>query len=495
MLEPVTGIAFSIGVVGFLASTLSNIDEKATRFRECKDRLLFVERQLKSSHRELEAWWSTWLIYEDDDYTYFWGQDGFNDIRAICRSLQELSARIKTLLRRPISDDGENLSWNERCEWQKLLKPQMFKADCEKDFRHQNLGLLRRITYCLFDDEKLKNKVDTFEMEVKSLQRSSRIMFRTLRSGDFQSNVSPEELRKLVELRKFIDRASLFGSSTFESSRLLEEIDSALELSPPGEDENLDWWDELDDLQVDLFMISDAVPKRHASRFRIIQISDSGSISTDVSDLIERARIAIRDDVSVEIDQTSRGALIELECPTSRSRHFRRMLVEGIFTSDIGKSFDVERSNLIYRLAHWFIQFWNTPWTNDLCSCRIRQVHLLDSGTRHSLTAGEIVVRSHSNCQTSEIGGTDRRMLLLGKTLSEIALAVPIDFDFQGEEMQILVNGEQRTRGQLLASLVKLFGRKTITKAIRYCLDPAHTNRKHFLPEHMEPYCQNILQP
>ncbi len=496
MIEPLTGIGFAIGVVGFLASTLSSLDLRVTRFRECRELLLDSELQLKTSHGKLEAWRSKWLFergYEDELYLYLWGQDGFDDVRARCRSLQDLSARIKTLLRRPSSSDSETLLPAERLEWQNLLRQEFFETGFRMEVESIDLNLPRRIAFSLFENCKLQEKVARFKNQVENLEESAKTAFGKLRDGDFNGAVSPKDIRNLVALKRFIDRVSSFGCSTFESSQLLENIDTALEINPPEEEQDLDWWTVLDDLHVDLLMISDAAPRRRAGRFRIIHLLEAYGAQSNVSELIQRARMAFCDGARVETNQEWGRMLTELECPSSRSRHFRRMLIEGVFKGEVGKSFDLERSSLIYGLAHWFVQFWNTPWTIDMCSCRIRQVRVPNLGTRYSLTAGVLAIRGHSDCQPIDIAS--QKMALLGKTLAEIALAVPMSLDVEGGELIFKVNGVRKTRAELLADLAYSYGRKTITKAVRFCLDPARVEHQQFLPENMEPFCQNILQP
>ncbi len=501
MFDPLSAlscIGFAIGVMGFLATTLSKINEDVGKARECTDLLFHFDLQLTDGQLQLRAWRSIWISepqHEDELYVYFWGKEGFDDIQARLRSLQDLSTRIRTLLRRPTTNGSDgSLSSSERLEWHDFIRQEEnLQTNNRTELSHQKMSLVRRIGFSLFENAALQDKVGRLKSQVQGLDDYSMRIFRLMRSGDPNSKVSPREVRELAALKHFIDRASMVGSLAFENSPLVKETDAALELTPPDEDEALHMWNELDDHHLVLFIRSVAGPKRTACRFRIIYGLEAQSPRDEILELLRKARLLILDGIPVETD-LARGALLaELDPPSSRSRAFRKMLIDGTFTSKEGKSFDFERADLIFGLAHWFIHFWNTPWAVDLCSCNIRQVRLPHSRTCHSLTAGPVALISHSQCRPIELA--DRKLTLLGKTLAEAALAVPITLDLEDGEVKYIINGVRKTRRGLLADLRHRYGRKTITKAIKYCLDPAHADHKRFLPEDMELFCQNILHP
>ena len=500
MFDPLSAlscIGFAIGVVGFLATTLSKLDEGFDKVRECREILLHLSLQLEDGHLQLKAWRSIWISepkYEDQLYVYLWGQEGFDDVQTRLRSLLDLSIRIRTLLRWPASNERENnLSPAERLEWHKFLGQEVFETSDRSGLNDQKLNLLRRIGFSLFGNAALQDKIGRFNSQVQGLDDFSMRMFRLLQSGDPNTRVSPKEVRELAGLKLFIDRASIFGSSVYESSRWIPGVDATLEISPPEEDQALHLWNEVDDLHLDLLIILNAAPKRKAGRFRITQRSTAQTPRDEVLELLKEACLLVLDGITVNINPTRGISLAELECPSSRSRPFRKMLIDGVLTSKVGKSFDMERADLIYGLAHWFIHFWNTPWVVYMCSCNIRQVHFPESRTRHSLAAGPATVTCHSGCRPIQMA--DQRLTLLGKTLAEAALAVPIGLEFEGGELKFRIDTARKSREDLLADLANRHGRTNITKAIRYCLDPAHADPKRFLPEHMEPFCQNILQP
>ena len=500
MFDPLSAlscIGFAIGAVGFLATGISQIDERVDRVKECRDLLLHFNIQLKDAQLQLKAWRSIWISEphrEDEIYIYLWGQDGFDEVQTRWRSLLDLSTRMKTLLRRPIaSDNRDGLSSREMREWHHLLKDIDLETNLRADFGSQELNLLRRIGFSLFRNTALQEKIGRFKSQVQGLDDYSMRTFRLLRNSDPNSKVSPEEVRDLIALKQFIDRASMFGASAFGNNRPADETDVALELSPPEEDQTLDMWKELDDLHLCLFIRSTAASTRRAARFRLTYELEAQNPPDESLELIEKARLHVSNGVEIDANPAKRVLLAELERPIGWSRPLRKMLRDTVFTREGGKSFDLERANLIYGLAHWFIHFWNTPWAVDLCSCSIRQVRLPGSRTRHSLTAGSFNFGNHSTCRPVEMA--NHKLTLLGKALAEAALGVSISLDLEGSELRFVINGGQKTRGGLIADLSYRYGRTTITRAIRYCFDPAHADHERFLPEDMEPFCQNVLKP
>ena len=505
MFDPLSAlscIGFTIGVVGFLVTTISKIDEGLDKVRECRDLLLHYNLQLKDGQLQLKAWRSIWIReaqHDDKLYVYLWGKEGFREVQTRLQSLLSLSSCIKTLVRRPTSIDRKNiLSSDERMEWHHLLSQQNFETNPQMALDERKLQLSRRIGFSLFGNTTLLDRIGRFKEQVQGLDDFSVRTFRLLRSGDPNSKVSPKEVCELAALKHYIDRASIAGFSAFENSHLVGTSGrtvAELELSPPEEDQALHTWNEQYNLQFDIFIRPFGAQRGKAGRFRIIYKLEAHDLRDRISQLQRIARRHVLEESWINIDPIppTPPFLQQLESPTSMSKAFRRMLRDGIFTSRDRKSFDVERADLVLGLAHWFIHFWNTPWTNDLCSCNIRQVRLPDFKTRHSLTTKVVDATTHSQCRPIELA--DKKLTLLGKTLVEVALARPISLDLTGGEIVFVTNCELKTRGDLLTELNHRFGRTTITKAIRYCLDPANAHHQHFGPEHMDPFCQNILQP
>ena len=305
--------------------------------------------------------------------------------------------------------------------------------------------------------------------------------------------VSRDEISQLVGRKHFVDQVTSFGSVAFKLLAQIDAMDTALEVSPPGIGHDLELCDKRDSLQLDLLVRVRARSQVEAARFRIEIAPEIRDPRGSLSSVIEDLRRSFLEDLIVEHDECDGILLTELEPPLSRSRSFKRMLKEGVLRGLVGKSFDPERANLTLGLVYWVIHLWNTPWTFDLCSCNIHYVRFPKATTRHSLAKRADRIRAHSTCRLTQ--SQVPKLILLGTILAEIALSVPISLDFHGCEPIFIVDRSRKSRQALIFDLNRQYGRSTIAKAVKYCFDPANDDFEAFLPEHLEPFSLNILDP
>ncbi|KAL9064697.1 MAG: hypothetical protein Q9161_008705 [Pseudevernia consocians] len=480
MFEPSSALAvlgFAIGALGFVVSTISKVDEKIQDIRECEKRLRSFYWQLKDAHLKLATWRWIWIgrkPFPDATYEHFWGIEGFEEVQARANSILGLSREIRKLLRQPaIVETGQPLLPSELHEWGWLIKQIHEELPARHHAVHCKVDLVRKIGFTLFRNVSLSRKIDDLKIQIEGLREFTRITLRMEQEGDPNSEVKPEELRGISDLKAFFDGISTFGSQLYESQLQSPRFQWAIELGPPEAEYALDLWSEVDTTYVD-FIVKDTALNVQSKASRVQMCVEEQSAHTNDSMLHIVRRI---DDVVLGHGRLEHPAEYDrffrlLEEPRRLSRPLRKMLTEGIFSGEQRKSFEMERADLVYGLGHWMVLLWNTPWSLGLCTCGIRCIDLTNSCTRHSFLPFRRTSHFNPECHPSKL--EENKSELLGIALAEIALALPISVKPQQEDTIYLVDGKSTSRKRLLIMLRDRFGRNTITKAKYYKIFSKH---------------------
>lgn len=496
MFDPLSALAcigFSIGALSFLANTVSKIDERAEEMRECKSRLRSFHWRLQELYLKFAAWQTIWLgkkPFRDETYIDFWGSKTFEDIHIVMGEILKVSKQIERLLRMTSCLDKEQSN-----AWVHLLNLDPFRLAEARPMEVEKIKLMQKIGFTLFRNESLLEKIARLRSQIDGLENISQLSYRMRQHKDPNTKVTHEELLNASKIKIFIDDVSRYACSLYTLQQSEEQhIRWALELSPPEVEQALDPWNEPDTTYLDFFIRNiGQAHQRKAKRFRVFVLGDLGDIQTTSIKTFSKIHEILRDEVDTVLEDGPELFNL-LEEPKSRSKPFRKMLTEGILSGPNRKSFDVERAELAYGLAHWFVMLWNTPWSWNLCSCGIRCTRLVKSSTRHAFDPR--IGGPHWAPECHPANFANRRLLLLGITLAEIALTVPISVKPDGHSLMFTM-GERWITGRSLADKIrKQCGRDTITKAVRYCLEYEDRKPESTLrPEDFEDYRQNILLP
>ena len=505
MFEPLSALAvlgFATGALGFMASTISEVDEKVQVIRGWEKRLQSFTWQLEDVCLKLKVWHWIWVgkeAFPHETYVHFWGVKGLEDIQSRVNGITELSNEIKNLIYQPLNSEIEqSLSRSELRDWHRILDHDIAGLPSSRHAAHKKASLVRKIGFALFRNTILTEKISRLESHVVGLRDFTQYTFRLEQKTDPDKKVTSEELRRISELKLFFDRMSMFGSLLYDGRLLSSRLEWAIELGPPEAGHTLDLWSEVDTMYID-FIVRDTARQvqTKASRVRFCveeQMADTADTNGYLQLLIRRINDLVlsqgRRENRSEYDRFFRL----LEEPSRRSRPLRKMLTENIFSGSHRKSFEVERADLVYGLGHWMVLLWNTPWSCGLCTCGIRCTHLADSCTRHSFLPYPNRTHWLPKCHPPTLA--ENRFRLLGVALAEIALAQPISVILEQEDTSYLIGEKIVSRKRLLGMLRERFGQKTITKAVSYCLDPDSSSLGDSLrPDHLEQYCQNITFP
>ena len=502
MFEPLSALAilgFTTGTLGFIVSTISRLDEKTQEIRECESRLRSFRWQLEDAYMQLKVWHSIWVgnkAFPHETYVYFWGTEGLEGVQSSVNGITELSSQIRSLLYHPDNDEpGNRLPRSTITYWRLLIDKEVAQVRSRRDIDHQRASLVRRIGFAFFDNATLLEKIDRLKKHIEGLRDFTQYQFRLKQHSDPNEQVKPVELRRISDMKSFVDPISNFGNLIYLCCSPADNSEWAIELAPPEPGNTLDLWSELDAdaIYIDFF-VRDAAPdvQPNAIRLRLYAKDELTGRSGLSACITMRVREILLDHQKLEHHSEFDQYFSLLERPNRRSRPLRQMLAENIFSGSHRKAFEAERADLIYGLGHWTILLCETHWSYGLCTCKIRCICLADARIRHAFRP-LVEAFPPSGCQhRCSIEG---RLILLGVALAEVALAFPIDVIGQ-EDIRFRVGGANTTRIQLLGMLREKFGRNTITKAVSYCLDPDSPCFKKLLPlDHLDQYCQNIVIP
>ena len=499
MFDPLSALAcigFATGTLSFLVNTLSRIDERIDEIKECGSRLLAYKLQLEEGRHKIDTWLRAWRgrhAFDDEVYRFFWGSPAFEEIQIRIQEIAKLSKQIDVLLRNP-----SGLEKAHSIEWDQLLgRSSVENGDSVFSECPSKPSLFQAVSFSLFQNAALQEKIGRFKDQVQGLESVSRSAFRQEQDSDSNAEVSRSELLNLSRAKAFIDGLSSFASSIYISQMSTSQTTQwALELGPPEIEEVSKPWEEPDIIYIDFLVRStfyDGLPR--ARRFRVIMPEEYAQIMNTSASTFRKICEILSDDSEVKLDTGPDQKLSLLEEPKSRSRPFRKMLTGNIFMSATRKSFDIERADLAYGMAHWCVLMWKTSWSSNMCTCGIRCIRLVNSGTRHAFNHETGKPHWDPPCHPTRLAS--EKLLLLGVALAEVGLAKPISVKVQVDgQPQFRLESDVVTRKQLVDLLRKQFGRDNICKAVRYCLDyEIHKPQGDFRPETFEAYRQNILVP
>ena len=490
MFEPLSALTilgFTTGTLGFIVSTISRLDEKTQEIRECESRLRSFRWQLEDAYMQLKVWHSIWIgnkAFPHETYVYFWGPQGLEGVESRVNGIIELSNQIRNLLYHP--DDYKTKSPLLRStieNWHELIDRNVTQLPSRRDIDHQKASLVRRISFALFHNAMLLEKVTRLKSHIEGLRDFTQWSFRLEQRDDPHKQVTSAELRHISGAKSFVDQISQFGNLLYDSRSLSYRSEWAIELAPPEPGHTLDSWSEVDtDTTYIDFFVRDAAPdvQPNAIRLRLYAKDHLAHGEVFPSPIIQRVDEILLDHQKLERHSEYDQFFSLLERPSRRSRPLRQTLADNTFSGSHRKAFEAERADLLYGLGHWMVLLRDTPWCSDLCTCKIRCICLADACIRHSFFSRSDRFRG-SKCHHTTFA--ENRLRSLGVALAEVALAFPID-------------EETASRSRLLGMLREKFGRNTITKAVSYCLDPDLADfRSSLRPDLFDQYCQNIVLP
>ena len=279
MFEPLSALAvlgFTTGALGFLVSTISRLDEKTQEIRECETRLQSFSWELEYAYMQLKVWQSIWIgnkAFPRETYVHFWGTEGLDNIESRVKGITELSSQIRNLLYHPHNDEPRAALRRSIIEdWHLLIDTEVERLPSQRDMNPQKISLVRRIGFALFRNTELLEKISRLKSHIEGLRDITQWKFRLEHHGDPNQQVTSAELHRISNMQSFVDQISDFGYILSICTGRLDADRSewAVELTPPGPGQTLDFWSEvdIDTIYID-FIVRDTAPDQQPKAIRL----------------------------------------------------------------------------------------------------------------------------------------------------------------------------------------------------------------------------------
>jgi hypothetical protein len=187
-------VGLTSGLLAFLVSTVKNIDETMTSYRECVKKLQEFSHMVESSFLELQEWSRLWshlrqgayVPYSDDTYTLLWGLAGFEGVIARSNIIRQDIGTIKALLScqdiRKRQKEWATLSSSLQCSseldigsWHKLLSEKTSRSRFNKTV---DKSWAYKFLFALYRNAELKTRVASLVDRVNELKKTTMLLYR-----------------------------------------------------------------------------------------------------------------------------------------------------------------------------------------------------------------------------------------------------------------------------------------------------------------------------
>ncbi|MCJ1461013.1 hypothetical protein MMC28_011395, partial [Mycoblastus sanguinarius] len=334
MFDPFSALAslsFATGTLGFLATTLSKIDERATEMRECKDRLRSYCWQLRDIQLKLAAWRWIWFgnkPFSDDTYIFFWGKEEYDTVQRRIEDVMVLCQDIETILRRlPAEETRQPLSsadffsmWSQHTDHRR-----------HDPLNIREVSLFTRIAFTLFYNAELQEKLARLKLQIEGLEGMTQHVFR-LRQGSDDGKVRRSELQNLSDLKDFRENTAEIGNNLYNHMTRFP-VGSAIDLSPFESSSYVKEWEDINIFSIYLmlrFQIGSCLKLKRIRLFGDITakvtLRPVEPTAANIWRVFQTAELKPQD-----VFAPLNWSCIILQDPAYRSRTLRQMLLDGVF--------------------------------------------------------------------------------------------------------------------------------------------------------------------
>ena len=490
------GIGLGLGVLSFLSSTVSTIIRQGSEAKGCNPRLKAYRHQLQSCQRKLEIWKSIW--YQDqglpkEGYTYYWGVDGYRDIKDQLQTIIELISSIKRHLK--LVEDGgkrvKSLSDPQLQDWEGLIR------QLEHNPRHQpsSRGYIGKIAFAIAENSMLAEELSRLTNLTEDFVSCCVSTLRLKQGVQTDKAVSTEEIAHLEDIRILSEGLSKFAVDLHAARSSYE---WGLELRVPDCDGDAAQIDNPASISMDFLVQGWCVCKRwKGARFRVHYYTSHCIKSNHTPKHIGQEMLGVlKDCTAMAKSQSDVQQFIVSEDPRRTDRPVRQLIAEENGCPASRKASQQERLVAAVGLVNWVCLLWKTPWTANPCLCKIYSTELQHTRGPYVLQSS---CRTHigPHCLTADDFNDGKKLFLLGRVLAELVSAKPLGIiQDQKGQLCFVKDGETATKEQLLQDLSRDIRPRGngILQAIRYCLltkDWGPDEREERIREH----ATNIIQP
>ncbi|KAK0706253.1 hypothetical protein B0T26DRAFT_725940 [Lasiosphaeria miniovina] len=485
--------SIAIGVIGlpmstftFFVSTIQKSDQFRRDFQNAHRALGSAQTQLVMGKMNYRSWKETWCNgprhFTDDDYVYFWGQEGYDEVRRIVSMMEDSMAELALLLysspdfTRPTQPMA--LTQIQVQKWESELR------DLQAGFNPQ-VGWLGRIASALVGTARLKQCADELKESAGNLAGLSRQL---VWAAHFQIEAQPDITNRY--LTQMLDRRDLIHHNFKALTRLHRAIEMnrwgiwAVVLRSPDANGG--------PLSLDTGSV---LVNFLASRNSIRNAQETG----DVSLLMFEPSLFV---VELESVDDTIGAWCDREmlrsAPNIQTHH---MYLADTFRFPSHLDSRLRLTGAALGLTNWAFLLWNTPWTQSLCSCCIRFVSVDTSRSTATLQPGQhdpnhlATIITKTRCYKDRGKHIPRKALLLGTSLAEIAIRRLLTIALtspNGIPRFALGHNPPISANELLGK-VRMARDLPFERAVRYCFWYDRERQEGFHPDDIIRFKENVI--
>lgn len=499
MFDPMTitaAIGFSLSVLSFISSALPTLIRQKDEIVQCRTRLNTYIYRLRDHQMHMTGWRYIWYGehgFADELYVHCWGEAGYSEMQSRLMQIRDLIESLELHLK--LSDEHEQLTSTEYRQWSEIFENLKMK-------RHKSAtgpGSLERVAFALVKNTKLQEELDRLKTLVEGLDTYSRRMLRVQQKSNPEKHVTNEELQTLDNAFTLEKGLSKFATDLFtfhSDSNHVHEWDLELRLPDTDGDAALPEITDIASLSIDFLLQCKCLGEIDmARRFRVEYRTRYHSQDNDppwlageyMIDQIRSCSSGPHFHGNFEFDKPCRS----LEHPYTQDRSLKMIFGEGEARGIMRKAFDHDRISIALALVNWVILLYNTPWTFAPCTCKIRRIQLQNLEERY-VFASKLDTHSGPPCFGEDL--SNRKLVLLGIALAELALATSLTVSKGDKEVIFSKNDKKISRAEILQELRRSKGPTGITEAVRYCLNTSETPAD-FRAERLREYAEKILEP
>ena len=501
MVEPVSMaigiIGFSLGVVGFVVTTVSKIEEKTREYQEYTARVSAHYLTLIVCQTDLDLWCTIWGGRQDAFYEHLWGQAGYIEVKTRQSEILRLAQEIENTL--DLSDpalkaEREELfaSGLDLLEWKSTLR-----ALNPNIGPRANSSVSRRLGFLLYRNNILQERIARLKEMTAQLSSRTQRLLRLRRYPYVDKAPERGEIDNIIRLKKFVDGVSEHGNELYKATQ--EESKAlrwALALRIPDKDGDPELWAQVSDITAQFsvrFRTSDdqTAPCVVSIRHFIDEPVTESDLEAEV------VKVVLADLTTGSRRSNTPAAFSYDSLPNARTRPLKNYFLQPTLAARSSSSFyHHKKLRIALGLANWIILYWNTKWTERLCSCKIRILKYDDKGDQPILDprARHVAACQRYDQDECRVG---EKLLLLGVTLAEIALLAPINIDGREPEannLKFILRNEQISLARLQVEIRDIVGFKGLLRAIQFCFE-TWSQLTQFGPELIKLFTEEVLAP
>lgn len=417
-----TTIGTTLGVLGFMFSTLSTINDRFTSIRDFRSRLTTSIGRLEGCQRDIGEWHALWSYESNLNDTEInerlwktWAE--FERIQNKREAVDMAGQALKSYVKRALRIGGQ--------DWSELNLSKLSRGAAL-------LVFLKSLRFAFFSEKTLKDKIDNLEKAIQNLKGSSESRRKELSGSDAPASVTPQVLIRLTDLGLFGD---LVWKLRQELNTTLTHPEYALELRPlgwGGSTSVLDWQTlSAVHVRILIYVSGDIATGNPPPRHRVGLDYTLGRGPRRPIALDEVLGV-ITPPPNLNVNLNVNPKITRHELPIQRTKTFRDLLLsdDNLFAqTPVYLQWKTDLACLLVSLTNYSGLFWNTNWTINLCTSSIRfvctessgpSIHTLCSRGDHAPNVDPMLL---ANCSH---GYLDQKLKNLGLVLAELICANPL---------------------------------------------------------------------